>query len=86
MLLEVDALAQAIGSDQNPERRLPHLVDPLLPDFVGKFAGDHLDIEFRELGAEHGPNGPAKAAKIAAGASRRTTSRSLEWVFSPITP
>ena len=49
MLLQVDAFAQAIGGDQHPRGDSPHLLDALLAQFVGQFAGDDLKIELGEF-------------------------------------
>jgi hypothetical protein len=53
VLLQVDALAQAVGGNEDAQRCLAHLLDALFAHVVGQFTGDDLQVELGELLLEH---------------------------------
>ena len=54
-ILEVDALAEAIGGDQDAGFVARHLGDALAADIVRVFAGDNVQVELRKFLSERGP-------------------------------
>ena len=59
VFLQVDALAEAVGGDQDARLVARHLLDALLAEVVGVFAGDDLEVELGELLA----SAPGRAAR-----------------------
>ena len=54
-LLQIDALGEAVGSDQHPLLRALHRPDALLAQLIGIFAGHDLQVELGELFGEERP-------------------------------